>query len=549
MQAGADAFIEDLDVTAQSALVLFDAAWHQGVVGHTRVARQGSSPPADDRVRTGGQSASCKARGARSRACTCATRSTSSSKRAPGLIVRFGGHAAAAGLTLRADGLAAFRDLFEAVVRETLDPAASRARIETDGALEVQHANLEVARLIEARGVGPGLPGAAFADDFAVEKQRVVGETPPEAAPRARRTPLRCHPVQACRAPAGAHPRRLPSGIDELERRAAVQLVARALGEPRRDRAFSRPTAWRAAGASSPASRIGLLVGVERERNPDREGRAAHLRTGRAARHAASVPSEQTGSALVARAGLALVTGLDDRRRVHRERAEATDPGTTTVGARSCVCYGLGAMIWSASADARRDARGGHHRAALFQAGTARPVAAPDAPGPVVCAAVGRAHLRRPAGAAGPATTAPTARSTRTRIWLMVVLISGIGLPGYIALRLVGGASWRTPARLLRRPRVQHRDHDGVLASWSRATLRAAGGLRHSGGEPGGDGPRDGGDGADRAAGAARRGDRARRGGGRGNARPGRLLVAPAARSAASCPCPRSPTRRRSAPR
>ncbi len=98
------------------------------------------------------------------------------SKRAPGLIRRFGGHAQAAGLSIGEQDYARFAGEFERAVDELL-PAAARLRVvETDGALDAMHFSLEVARLLEAGIWGQGFPQPVFCDTFAVENQRVVGE-------------------------------------------------------------------------------------------------------------------------------------------------------------------------------------------------------------------------------------------------------------------------------------------------------------------------------------------------------------------------------------
>ena len=98
------------------------------------------------------------------------------SKRAPGLIRRFGGHAMAAGLTIAAGDYERFAGEFQRTVDELL-PAQARLRVvETDGALDAMHFSLEVARLLEAGIWGQGFPQPLFCDTFAVENQRVVGE-------------------------------------------------------------------------------------------------------------------------------------------------------------------------------------------------------------------------------------------------------------------------------------------------------------------------------------------------------------------------------------
>jgi single-stranded-DNA-specific exonuclease len=175
MQADAAAIIESIDVAAQASLVLFDPGWHQGVVGllasrvkdrHHRPA-VAFAPSGNGELRGSGRSIP----GLHLRDAIDLV-----AKQAPGIVLRFGGHAAAAGLTLRADGLERFRETFEAVVRAALDPALLARQTETDGPLEVAHANLDLARLLETHVWGQGFPQPLFADDFVVEAQRIVGE-------------------------------------------------------------------------------------------------------------------------------------------------------------------------------------------------------------------------------------------------------------------------------------------------------------------------------------------------------------------------------------
>jgi single-stranded-DNA-specific exonuclease len=97
-------------------------------------------------------------------------------KRAPGLIVRFGGHAMAAGLTIAERDYERFGAEFESAL-EALLPAEARLRtVETDGSLDAMYCTLDVARLLEGGIWGQGFPQPLFCDTFAVETQRVVGE-------------------------------------------------------------------------------------------------------------------------------------------------------------------------------------------------------------------------------------------------------------------------------------------------------------------------------------------------------------------------------------
>ena len=97
-------------------------------------------------------------------------------KRHPALLERFGGHAAAAGCTLRAAGLETFAAAFESVAREQLSPSDLAQRIETDGELEAGDLTYDFARLLREHVWGQGFPEPRFAGHFRVEGQRVVAE-------------------------------------------------------------------------------------------------------------------------------------------------------------------------------------------------------------------------------------------------------------------------------------------------------------------------------------------------------------------------------------
>jgi single-stranded-DNA-specific exonuclease len=96
-------------------------------------------------------------------------------KRAPGLIRRYGGHAFAAGLTLDETALPQFAEAFEAVARAALTPADLRRTIDSDGALAAQELDLALARVLAGQVWGQGFPAPVFDDGFAVVDQRIVG--------------------------------------------------------------------------------------------------------------------------------------------------------------------------------------------------------------------------------------------------------------------------------------------------------------------------------------------------------------------------------------
>ncbi len=94
----------------------------------------------------------------------------------PGLIARFGGHAMAAGLTLRRDQLDLFAEAFDRVCREHLAPSDLQREILTDGALDAGELNLDTARILEGGGPwGQGFAEPLFEGRFEVQQARPVG--------------------------------------------------------------------------------------------------------------------------------------------------------------------------------------------------------------------------------------------------------------------------------------------------------------------------------------------------------------------------------------
>ncbi len=158
-----------------AACTFFDADWHQGVVGilASRLRERLHRPVIcfargnAGELRGSGRSIP----GFHLRDCLDLV-----SKRAPGLIVRFGGHAQAAGLTLRESDIERFRTALAAVAEETMPREALTRTVETDGALDPAQVSLTLAQLLEERIWGQGFPQPLFCDTFALENQRVVGQ-------------------------------------------------------------------------------------------------------------------------------------------------------------------------------------------------------------------------------------------------------------------------------------------------------------------------------------------------------------------------------------
>ncbi|AQS37776.1 exonuclease RecJ [Shewanella psychrophila] len=97
--------------------------------------------------------------------------------RYPGMILKFGGHAMAAGLSLRGKDFEAFEKAFDQGVRELLKPEQLTGEFVTDGDLSASDMNLAMAS--ELRNAGPWgqeFPEPLFDGHFKVIQQRIVGE-------------------------------------------------------------------------------------------------------------------------------------------------------------------------------------------------------------------------------------------------------------------------------------------------------------------------------------------------------------------------------------
>ncbi len=98
------------------------------------------------------------------------------SKRFPGLLKRFGGHAMAAGCTLAEEDFPTFERGLILIAEAGLDADLLQRRLATDGPLDAQWYTTEVAQLLDQSVWGPGFEAPLFQDDVEVINQRLVGE-------------------------------------------------------------------------------------------------------------------------------------------------------------------------------------------------------------------------------------------------------------------------------------------------------------------------------------------------------------------------------------
>ncbi|QNK33402.1 single-stranded-DNA-specific exonuclease RecJ [Serratia sp. JUb9] len=179
MQAEALQLCDQLERSSTAlpyGLAMYHPEWHQGVVGilASRIKERFHRPviafaPAGDGILKGsGRSiAGLHMRDALERLDTLN----------PGLMMKFGGHAMAAGLSLEEARFDEFRQRFGELVGEWLDPTMLEGVIWSDGELAMQELTLETAELLREGGPwGQAFPEPTFDGKFRILQQRLVGE-------------------------------------------------------------------------------------------------------------------------------------------------------------------------------------------------------------------------------------------------------------------------------------------------------------------------------------------------------------------------------------
>ena len=97
-------------------------------------------------------------------------------KRCPGVLLRFGGHAMAAGCTIVEENFEVFEGALQQVAREWLDAATLMRRLETDGPLPAEFRRTDVVDTLHKEVWGQGFAAPTFSEEVEVVSQRLVGE-------------------------------------------------------------------------------------------------------------------------------------------------------------------------------------------------------------------------------------------------------------------------------------------------------------------------------------------------------------------------------------
>ncbi|MDZ5457309.1 single-stranded-DNA-specific exonuclease RecJ [Azohydromonas lata] len=166
---------EGEEVDAPAAVALYDPDFHEGVVGIVagRLKERLNRPTF---VFARGQDGLLKGSGRSIPGFHLRDALDLVSKRAPGLLVKFGGHAMAAGCTLAEADFPRFAALLVAVAQEQLDAAALQRRLPVDGSLPPQYFDAPTVMALEEQVWGQAFDAPLFCDEVEVIAQRLVGE-------------------------------------------------------------------------------------------------------------------------------------------------------------------------------------------------------------------------------------------------------------------------------------------------------------------------------------------------------------------------------------
>ena len=177
-QLAADAMADENE-EPPPAVVIFDPDFHEGVVGivasrikdklhrPTFVFAASQAPGRDHELKGSGRSiAGFHLRDALDLV----------AKRQPGVLLRFGGHAMAAGCTINAEHFELFELTLQQVAREWLDAATLMRRIDTDGPLATEYRRTDMVDTLHREVWGQGFAAPTFSEELEVVSQRLVGE-------------------------------------------------------------------------------------------------------------------------------------------------------------------------------------------------------------------------------------------------------------------------------------------------------------------------------------------------------------------------------------
>ena len=169
----------DQSVAGRAGVTVYDPSWHQGVVGIVAGRLREKIHRPVIAFAEAGDAAPDELKGSARSLPGLHIRDVLDhvASRYPGLILRFGGHAMAAGLSIKRVHYPRFEKIFDELVAEHLPEDALSPVLESDGELALEEMTLDMAHLLaEAGPWGQQFPEPLFHDQFDLVSQRVVGE-------------------------------------------------------------------------------------------------------------------------------------------------------------------------------------------------------------------------------------------------------------------------------------------------------------------------------------------------------------------------------------
>ncbi|ACT48515.1 single-stranded-DNA-specific exonuclease RecJ [Methylotenera mobilis] len=175
MQESANVSLDEIAIADQYSISIYEPDWHQGVIGilASRIKERHHRPVI---AFADGGSGLLKGSGRSIAGLHLRDALDLLSKHLPDLILKFGGHAMAAGLTIKAEDFNVFKMGFEAVVKSLLTEVDLEAVLEVDGSLSSGEMTYAVAQTLENQVWGQGFPPPLFYDEFEVVNQRILAE-------------------------------------------------------------------------------------------------------------------------------------------------------------------------------------------------------------------------------------------------------------------------------------------------------------------------------------------------------------------------------------
>ncbi len=168
--------LSEPELRASLGIVLFQKGWHEGIVGivASKVKEKYHRPCI---VFAEAEDGSLKGSGRSISGIHLRDMLDVVDKRHPGIILKFGGHAMAAGLSLKADSFKLFSTAFQAVISDFADPACFIDSIECDGLLDSQYMNIDFAKTIQnLTPWGQRFPSPSFVGEFEVTDSRILAQ-------------------------------------------------------------------------------------------------------------------------------------------------------------------------------------------------------------------------------------------------------------------------------------------------------------------------------------------------------------------------------------